>query len=206
MRRLDSVAKHLEPFDVLCTHGVGMDASSMVRLGVGRCFDLPGHGTQARADARYSPQCGRDALAREAGTVGRLVLVGHSLGAYLSLRFALQHKERVAGVCAIAGGPGFRKPEAMARWNESYSAKPEFALAHHDDSFVLDNLSSLACPLLIIVGEKDVDFLPAANLMKAKVPRAELVVIAGGGHLLPLIHTEQVASLIKAWLEKIAKT
>ena len=45
----------------------------------------------------------------------RAVLVGHSLGGYLSLEFALAHPERVEGLVLVDTGPGFRKDEARQR-------------------------------------------------------------------------------------------
>ncbi len=169
-----------------------------------QCFDLPGHGKAAKL-ASYSPRTGREALERQVGEHGMVVLVGHSLGAYLSLRYALEHADRVAGVCAISGGPGFRKPAAMEAWNKAYSARPEHALAHHDDSFVVDNLGRLACPLLVVVGREDADFVAAAAMMTSKVPGAELMVVEGAGHMLPVSHAEQVSGIVKTWLEKVLK-
>ena len=46
------------------------------------------------------------------------VLVGHSLGGYLSLEFVLANPERVAGLVLVDTGPGYRKDEARAAWNE----------------------------------------------------------------------------------------
>jgi pimeloyl-ACP methyl ester carboxylesterase len=212
MKRLKMVADHVGAKPavvprVICTHGVGQDATSMEGLDLGpiaHCYDLPGHGKAAKLSA-YSPQTGRDALQREVGENGRVVLVGHSLGAYLSLRYALEHPDRACGVCVLSGGPGFRRREAMSAWNNSYSTRPEHALAHHDDSFVVDNLGRLACPLLIVVGEKDKDFVAAAAMMKSKVPSAELVVVEGAGHMLPVSHAEQVSNIVRSWLEKVLK-
>jgi pimeloyl-ACP methyl ester carboxylesterase len=48
----------------------------------------------------------------------RAVLVGHSMGGYLSLEFHKAHPERVAGLVLVGTGPGFRKDEARDGWNE----------------------------------------------------------------------------------------
>ena len=46
------------------------------------------------------------------------MLVGHSLGGYLSLEFALAHPDRVDGLVLVDTGPGYRNDEARAAWNE----------------------------------------------------------------------------------------
>jgi pimeloyl-ACP methyl ester carboxylesterase len=50
------------------------------------------------------------------------------------------------------------------------------------DSHVLDGLSSIAVPTLVIVGADDEPFLGAADYMTAKIPQARKVVIPGAGH------------------------
>jgi pimeloyl-ACP methyl ester carboxylesterase len=49
--------------------------------------------------------------------VGRGVLVGHSLGGYLSLEFARRYPERVEALVLVGAGPGFRDDDARANWN-----------------------------------------------------------------------------------------
>jgi pimeloyl-ACP methyl ester carboxylesterase len=56
-------------------------------------------------------------LLDEAG-VDRAVLLGHSLGGYLSLEYALAHPEQVAGLVLVDTGPGFRSERGRAGWNE----------------------------------------------------------------------------------------
>jgi pimeloyl-ACP methyl ester carboxylesterase len=48
----------------------------------------------------------------------RAVLLGHSLGGYLSLEFALAHPARVAALVLVDTGPGFRSDEGRDAWNE----------------------------------------------------------------------------------------
>jgi pimeloyl-ACP methyl ester carboxylesterase len=42
--------------------------------------------------------------------------------------------------------------------------------------------ASLKCPLLVIVGEQDTDFLPPAHAMAESIPNAQLVVVPDAGH------------------------
>lgn len=44
------------------------------------------------------------------------VVGGLSLGGLLSLHFTLRHPERVRALLLLDSGPGFKKPEAAARW------------------------------------------------------------------------------------------
>jgi pimeloyl-ACP methyl ester carboxylesterase len=89
-----------------------------------RCltWDERGHGESDSPDdpAAYSIELAvGDLLAvLDAEGVDRAVLVGHSLGGYLSLRFHARHPERVAALVLVDTGPGYRNPEARAGWNE----------------------------------------------------------------------------------------
>jgi pimeloyl-ACP methyl ester carboxylesterase len=128
----------------------------------------------------------------------RAVLVGHSLGGYLSLAFHLAHPERVAGLVLIGTGPGYRKDDARAGWNDmvekrARSLKKKGAesrgLVHaargilaQRDGRVIDSLSSIRVPTLVLVGEHDQTFLAGSRYMAEKIPGAKLEVIAGAGH------------------------
>jgi pimeloyl-ACP methyl ester carboxylesterase len=46
----------------------------------------------------------------------RPVLAGFSFGGLASLHFALRHPERVRALALLDTGPGFKNPEAQARW------------------------------------------------------------------------------------------
>ena len=103
--------------DIVLIHGFGSDrlswlATSPALMAVARvhALDLPGHGDSPADVADASPL----ALARRVtGTLaehglGRVHLVGHSLGAGLALLIAAQQPERVASLSLIApAGLGF---------------------------------------------------------------------------------------------------
>ena len=55
-------------------------------------------------------------LLAEAGA-DRAVLLGHSLGGYLSLEYTLAHPDQVAGLVLVDTGPGFRSDRGRAEWN-----------------------------------------------------------------------------------------
>lgn len=84
-------------------------------------WDYRGHGdSDAPSDpAAYSFDLVLDDLGRVLDWgAGRqpAVLAGFSFGGAASLHFALRHPERVRALALIDTGPGFKNPEAQARW------------------------------------------------------------------------------------------
>jgi pimeloyl-ACP methyl ester carboxylesterase len=89
-----------------------------------RCiaWDVRGHGKGDCPDdpAEYSiplTLADMEAILDREG-VDQAVLVGHSMGGYLSLEFHKAHPSRVAGLVLVGTGPGFRKDEARDGWNQ----------------------------------------------------------------------------------------
>ena len=54
-------------------------------------------------------------------------------------------------------------------------------VAQHD-SWVIENLSEIKVPTLLLVGESDTPFMPAAQYMAKKIPDSELIIIPKAGH------------------------
>lgn len=50
--------------------------------------------------------------------IERAVIAGHSLGGFMSLRFYVAYPERVQALILQGCGPGYRRPDARAAWNE----------------------------------------------------------------------------------------
>ncbi len=157
-------------------------------------WDLRGHGRSAAPalEGYYSREtalCDLEALA--AGE--RVVLVGHSLGGYLSMAFALRHPEQVRALILVAAGPGFRDPEARARWNANVAgaiarfgmpAEAAGILAQHD-SWVIDELGSITVPVLQLAGARDDRFLPSLDYVATRLggPNRSVVVPEAGHHV-----------------------
>ena len=153
------------------THGGGDDASTwegqaghFAERGWSTVtWDLRGHGRSAAPalEGYYSRETSLADL--ESLTAGEpAVLVGHSLGGYLSMAYALRHPGLVRALVLVATGPGFRDPEGRARWNRNVEAAiarfgmPAEAagiLAQHD-SWVIDNLGSITVPVLQVADRK----------------------------------------------------
>jgi pimeloyl-ACP methyl ester carboxylesterase len=84
-------------------------------------WDMRGHGAsdypQDAAEYTIDASVGDVAAILDDVGIERAVIGGHSLGGYLSLRFALEHPERTRALILIGTGPGFRKQEAREEWN-----------------------------------------------------------------------------------------
>jgi len=85
-------------------------------------WDLRGHGESGTPDdpARYSHDLmlGDMLALLDRNGVDKATLVGHSLGGFASLRFYLDHPDRVRGLVLFGSGPGYRDAEARGKWNE----------------------------------------------------------------------------------------
>ncbi len=113
---------------VLLTHGFAatshMFAGTVADLSTDHTvvvWDMRGHGrSDSPGDpAAYSVRTSLDAMLAILDDVGaeRAVLVGHSLGGYLSLELAITHPERVAALVLVDTGPGFRSERGREEWN-----------------------------------------------------------------------------------------
>jgi pimeloyl-ACP methyl ester carboxylesterase len=192
-----------------------------------RCitWDIRGHGKSDYPEdqAEYSIPLAVEDMAAilDAEDVERAVLVGHSMGGYLSLEFHKRYPERVAGLVLVGTGPGFRKDEARDGWNqicERYATilssqgfeglgksaeldgsvhrnvdgliRAARGILPQRDASVIDSLPTIAVPTLVIVGEKDRNFLAGSEYMGKKIPGARHVVIEGAPHAPMLTHPD----------------
>ena len=137
------------------------------------------------------------------------VLIGHSLGGYLSLSAAIQYPRFVKALVLIASGPGFRDETAREQWNRYALSMDIGADAHpaacqlgvHSDETVIDALGSIQVPTLVIVGSEDRRFLAAKDYLVSKIPHASALVIAGGRHNVHKTHSAEVGRAILSFLE-----
>lgn len=66
-------------------------------------------------------------------------------------------------------------------------------------------LPTIACPTLVVTGELDSWAPPAQHeALAAQIPGAELVIVPGAGHMLPLEAPEALNSAIARWLARPA--
>ena len=165
------------------------------------------------------------------------IVGGLSFGGLASLHLALRRPERVRALLLVDTGPGFKNPEAQARWEAQVERTASFAerkgmrafvesraaatmvglhperpaaraaadaiaaqqphgIAHFarrvagPASPVIDELSEIAQPALVVVGEKDDAYLRASEVLTKRLPEAERVVIPGAGHVANLDEAE----------------
>jgi pimeloyl-ACP methyl ester carboxylesterase len=186
---------------IVATHGLGDSAATWAPLvaylaGEGidvETWDLAGHG-EADPPAADEPY-GVDAAAAALETLVTsgpvpVVLLGHSFGGYLSLRYALAHPDQVAGLVLVATGPGYRSAEKRAEWNEYLAraaGKMEIApgveeMARQDDSVVIDGLAEIAVPVVVLTGELDTRFHAGGDHIASRVPAGRHDLVAAAGH------------------------
>lgn len=220
-------------------------------------WDYRGHGrSEAPADpAAYSMAQVLDDLGRVlawGAPEQQAVLVGFSFGGLASLHFALAHPERVRGLVLLASGPGFKNPDAQARWQAQIERTAQLLETRGFEAFltgrggdttvgrhreaeavrtaaaaiaaqqpaavaafgrrvsgpapaVLEALSGIDIPALVVVGEEDAAFSRAAEVMAARLPRARLVRVPRAGHVLGLEEPEAVSDLLVGFVTSQAR-
>ncbi len=142
----------------------------------------------------------------------KVILAGHSLGGYLSLAHCLLYPEDVEALILVGAGPGFRKKESINQWNSSVieSAKkldlPEGseATALHTDAWVIDGLSEIKVPTLVVVGEHDKRFRVSMSVFEKYLNVKSSVVIEDAGHSVHRKKPLEVANAIKDFLTEIS--
>ena len=114
---------------VLLTHGYSATAemwNGQLSALAERCrvivWDMRGHGRSdsPEDEAAYSEEStvGDMAAILDACDAPEAVVGGLSLGGYMSLAFHVAHPDRVAALMLFDTGPGFKKDEARAGWND----------------------------------------------------------------------------------------
>lgn len=204
---------------VVLTHGFGDDSSTFhaqrPALGSHRVcsWDLPGHGrsgTEPQASTRASALGWLEIAIDRAGP-GPTVLVGHSLGGYLSLCRTVLDPTGIAGLVLIATGPGFRDPTKRESWNdfvagfaERHGVAPSAqGICAQPDSVVIERLEQVRVPTLVVVGGDDERYHAGSRVIADRVPDARCVEIDGAGHFPHRTHAEAFNHHLHAFLTRV---
>lgn len=171
-------------------------------------WDLRGHGrSQAAPPGEYGREFALADLRRVLDAVGRpAILVGHSLGGYLSLAQAILQPGSVSGLVLVAAGPGFRSEESRDRWNASIgpmAAKADIPegqeeITMHVDSLVMDRLATIEVPVMTVIGERDERFLASADVFDKHLDVRERIVVPEAGHMVHVKQPAMVAGAVRA--------
>jgi len=156
-------------------------------------------------------------------------LIGHSMGSAIALQIARRAPKRLAGLILIAAGARLPLSPALLAAPEPAAALVEMAygpgapaglrrlglarLALLEPATLLGDLRACAgfylrgrlgeapAPALIIIGREDRLTPPAlAEELRAGLPRAELRIIEGAGHMVTFEAGEAVLAAVEAFL------
>jgi len=176
-------------------------------------FDLLGHGESPapKDPTLYSRDGALADLDDVVATLDRKpVLVGHSLGGYLSLAYAATRPGAVRGMVVMATGPGFRDAEKRQAWNarsernaHRFGVEPQVAgLNLQHDALVMEALADLDVPTRVLAGSEDAaPYSASGAYLERKMPDARFVAIEGGEHMMhEESHAAQIAQLIKEFV------
>lgn len=176
--------------------------------------DLLGHGESPvpEDEAMYTRDATLVDLDDILATVdGPAVLVGHSLGGYLSLAHVATRPGKVAGIVVLNTGPGFRDAEkregwnAMSRRNAHRFGVPVQAanLNLQEDSVVMDRLAEMDTPTLFLAGTLDrPDYTNSGQYLAKKMPHCVFQPLEGGEHNMQESHPAEVAAAIEAFVRE----
>jgi len=180
-------------------------------------WDLLGHGrSPVPADPRlYSRDGALDDLDEVLATLdGQPVLVGHSLGGYLSLAHAATRPGDVRGMVVMATGPGFRDAEKRDAWNarsernaHRFGVELQVAgLNLQHDGLVMESLAGIDVPTLALAGTEDAaPYSRSAAYLERKMPNARFVEIVGGKHMMhEESHAAEIANLITEFVAELS--
>lgn len=148
-------------------------------------------------------------------TDGILDLCGLSLGGVLALQYAIEQPGKVRSLVLIA--PQYKMPKNLLRvQNLLFRFMPESAFqstGFEKNAFIrlcgsmmdLDfsrSLSAVACPVLILCGERDSANRKAAGKLAELLRNAEMQKIPGAGHEVNLDAPEKLAEALRRFYQR----
>ena len=181
-------------------------------------WDFRGHGESdyPKDPAQYSEELTVGDMQALLDLVGakKAIVAGLSLGGYMSLAFNASHPDRVRALMLFDTGPGIKKDEARAKWNETaHRRAADFdarglagaargMLAQKTDR-VIQSLDGIKVPTLVLVGANDTNFLAATDYMAAKIKGSSKAIIPDAGHAANLHQPARFNQAVEAFLAKL---
>jgi pimeloyl-ACP methyl ester carboxylesterase len=167
-----------------------------------RCLDLPGLGpVPPHPDVQsYSDLTDHVARAIERPTV----LVGQSMGGFVSLQLALRYPERVQRLvlAVAAGGVDMGRHGALdwrAQDHEENPERPAWARAMTPD--LSSELHRIEVPVLLLWATRDaLSPLGVAHELSEKLPQARLITFDTDDHWVARRFADETASALRHWL------
>jgi pimeloyl-ACP methyl ester carboxylesterase len=157
--------------------------------------------------------------------IHRAVWIGHSLGAQPVIHIAGRRPDIAHAVILVGptGAPGrfrlfrqarglaleaFRAPArvigAVAReYLTTSPARYAGTWLRHSRDITSDRLYQIRCPTLILAGDEDAVCSPAfVELLRHRIPRAEVEWVRGGSHALPRAHAAEFNRAVIAFIHR----
>ena len=114
--------------------------------------------------------------------------------------------ERTASSLARKGLSALSKSEEVhAEWHQGVDGLVHAArgIMTHQDSRMIDNLGNIEVPVLVMVGDRDKEFLGAADYMEKKISNVEKIIIKDAGHAANLDQPEIFNRLLIGFLDRL---
>lgn len=149
-------------------------------------------------------------------TDGSVHLCGLSLGGVLALHYAVEHPEKVRSLVLIA--PQYKMPRGLLHLQNflfRFMPKSTFQqMGFGKEEFIrlcksmmeLDfsgSVQKIACPTLILCGERDTANKKACRALAGLVKGAELQIIGGSGHEVNTEAPEALAEALRAFYGRL---
>lgn len=147
------------------------------------------------------------------GIEAPFALCGLSLGAVLALHYTIEYPERVGKLALIA--PQYKMPRALLklqniilRWmprrmfqGNGFTKQDFLSLTASMETLDFRReLARLACPVLILCGERDGANRKAAGRLAKRLVNARLCLVPGAGHEVNLDEPEKLEEILTAFL------
>ena len=141
-------------------------------------------------------------------------ICGLSLGCIMALQYCIEHPDKINAMTLI--GTQYAMPKGLLKLqNFIFRVMPEKSFKNtklHKKAFISLSksmmdlnfqpyLKTIACPVLIVCGEKDTVNKKAALQLKEQIPLSQLCIIANAGHEVNVDAPEQLSCVINDFLQ-----